>query len=223
MGNTQNAVYRKRQRCPQFHCYAKSLDQGKSWEKSTGEKYRLPINVKSAEVAEKIPQGRELINQTSMCTDSQGHPYMAFYWTPEGSRIPHYFLVYFDGTMWKTQQISDRRTAFSLRGTGTKKNSISRPQIMVDAEDILYLIYRNIERGSRVSIAACVDLEKNDWMVEDLTSFSVGQWEPTYDTELWKLSSILHLFVQHVGQGDEENPENVKPTQISVLEWQYRK
>lgn len=86
-------------------CYAKSIDHGKSWLKSTGEKYQLPINARTAEYAAKIPQGSNLMNQTSMHTDSRGLPYIVNYWTPKGSSVPQYHLVYHDGTAWKIQQI----------------------------------------------------------------------------------------------------------------------
>jgi hypothetical protein len=44
-------------------------------------------------------------------------------------------------------------------------------------------------------------------------------WEPSYDTELWKISKILHIYLQKVGQGDGETLEKIPPTMISILEW----
>ena len=37
-------------------CYARSADGGRTWEKSTGEIYTLPITIANAEVACQIPQ-----------------------------------------------------------------------------------------------------------------------------------------------------------------------
>lgn len=203
-------------------CYAKSTDRGKNWLKSTGEKYKIPINAKTAEYAAKIRQGSGLINQTSMYADFMGNPYISSYWVPEGSRVPQYFLVYIKGNTWKRKQNSDRKTAFSLSGGGTKRIPISRPQIIVDKTDNFYLIYRDIEHGHRVSVAICNNLEDNIWKPKDLTSFAVGQWEPTYDTELWKSENKLHIFIQNTGQGDEENAENIQPQIVSVLEWEVK-
>jgi hypothetical protein len=67
-------------------CYARSMDGGKTWRKSSGEKYSLPITAASAEYAVRIPQRSELINQTSMATDALGHPYIASYWRAEGNQ-----------------------------------------------------------------------------------------------------------------------------------------
>ena len=49
--------------------YARSEDQGRTWLKSNGEQYRLPITADSAEYAARIPQRHELINTTSMCAE----------------------------------------------------------------------------------------------------------------------------------------------------------
>jgi hypothetical protein len=44
-------------------------------------------------------------------------------------------------------------------------------------------------------------------------------WEPSYDTELWKHSKTLHVYLQKVGQGDGGELENIPPQNISILEW----
>ncbi|UCH15437.1 MAG: BNR repeat-containing protein, partial [Bacteroidales bacterium] len=202
-------------------CYARSTDGGVTWEKSDGEKYIIPITAATAEYACIIPQRSELINQTSMYADSNGNPYIATYWTPEGSDVPQYHMVYLDSTGWKTKQISNRRTAFSLSGGGTKKIPISRPQILVDdSNDLIkaYLIYRDEERDSKVSVNVSNDLSSDEWLVYDLTDFPVDSWEPSYDTELWKNSSKLNIFVQRSGQGDAEGLEDLPPQPVYIIE-----
>ena len=63
-------------------CYARSRDNGVTWERSDGTPYQLPITQDNAEYAWRIPQNSELINQTSMSTDAAGNPYIATYWRP---------------------------------------------------------------------------------------------------------------------------------------------
>lgn len=204
-------------------CYARSMDGGNTWLRSTGEPYVLPITEETAEYARRIPQNSELINQTSMNTDNAGHPYIATYWRPEGTDVPQYHIVYSDGTQWQTQQVTRRTTPFSLSGEGTRRIPISRPQIVIDVKGGVtraYLLYRDVERDSRVSVAICDDLSKRAWRYMDLTMEPVGQWEPSYDTELWKRSHILHVFLQKVGQGDGEKTESISPQTVSILEWQ---
>lgn len=203
-------------------CYARSSDGGKTWTRSSGEKYQLPITASTAEYVWRIPQNSELINQTSMAADSNGNPYIATYWRSANSAIPQYQLVYFDGRSWRWSQISNRTTAFNLSGAGTKRIPISRPLVAVDSvssKTKVFVIFRDIERGNRVSVAICADLEKKTWQIKDLNQTDVGMWEPSFDQNLWNQNKELHLFVQKVGQGDGEGLEQIPPQMISILEW----
>lgn len=205
--------------------YARSTDGGVTWRKTTGEQYQMPINAKNAEYAAIIPQKSELINQTSMNADAKGNPYIATYFRTGGSSIPQYQLIYHDGKQWYTQQVSDRKTAFSLSGGGSKKIPMSRPQIIVISgknKDQAYLFFRDAERQSKVSVYLTPDLKAGKWTVKDLTSDAVDSWEPSYDTELWKEKKILHLFVQRTGQGDGEKLENLPAQPVRILEWKPR-
>jgi hypothetical protein len=201
--------------------YAKSYDGGITWQNSSGELYKLPITESNAEYAIRIPQNSELANTTSMCADSKGRPYIATFWRQQGTNVPQYQLVYHDGVQWQKQQIGNRTTPFTLSGRGEKKVPISRCQILADSDglkDKVYILFRDKERQDRVSVAICEDLQ-NKWHYQDLTDFEVGMWEPSYDTELWKNSKILHVYVQKVGQGDGGALENVPPQEISILEY----
>lgn len=202
-------------------CYACSHDGGVTWEKSTGEKYRLPITVRNAEYVWYIPQNSELINQTGMCADDKGNPYIATYWRDRDSSVPQYRLVWLEGKEWKMQHVSHREMPFSLSGGGTKKIPISRPQIVMKnkgGKAHFYYIFRDEERGNTVSVATKQDLGESKWKITDLTDFTVGAWEPTYDTELWREEHKLHLFVQHTDQGDGEKTSLLLPQPVYILE-----
>ena len=198
-------------------CYASSPDGGKTWYKSTGEPYTLPIREDNAEYAWRIPQNSELINQTSMCTDADGHPYIVTYWREADSDVPQYRVVWNDGKQWRMRPVMERKLAFSLKGGGTKMIPIARPRIAVDGNKE-YFVFRDAERGSKVSMAYTGDLRKGEWKVKDLTGFSVEAWEPSLDTELWKQQKRLHLFVQTTYQGDGEKTVDKAPTPVYVLE-----
>jgi hypothetical protein len=203
-------------------CYAKSIDGGKTWLKSTGEPYTLPINVTNAEIAMQIPQKQELMNQTSMTTDSKGRPYIATYWRETDADIPQYHVVYHDGTKWQSSNVGKQTIPFRLGGAGTKRVPISRPQIFADASggiDKAYLLFRDEGRGNKVSIAICDDLSKSSWRIEDLTNGPVGQWEPTYDIARWQRDKVLDAFVQNAEQRDGEGVANVPPSMVYLLEW----
>ncbi len=201
-------------------CYARSADGGRTWQKSTGETYTLPITMANAEIACQIPQRSELINQTSMTADAEGCPYIATYWRSADSKVPQYRLVWHDGKMWQQEQVSNRKTPFSLSGGGTKCIPIARPRLAireVEGRKEACYIYRDVERGSRVSMAYTDNLGKQPWQVKDLTDFSVEAWEPSYDTELWKNKSRLDIYVQCAYQGDGEQSVAVDARPVYVL------
>lgn len=198
-------------------CYARSNDGGKTWQKTNGEIYELPIRLNNAEYACRIPQNSELINQTSMSTDAEGHPYIATYWRSAGSDVPQYRLVWHDGKQWHDRQVMQRQTSFSLKGGGTKRIPIARPRLVVDKQKVYY-IFRDEERGGKVSIAYTNDVRQGNWQVKDFTDFTVNAWEPSYDTELWKTRKQLHIYVQDARQGDGEKLFETEPQPVYVLE-----
>lgn len=200
-------------------CYARSKDGGVTWEKSTGEKYILPITASSSEYAWKIPQKSSLINQTAMTTDEKGNPYIVTYWSEK--EIPQYQIVYLYKGNWKKINTGFRKTSFYLGGGGTKQIPVSRPDIIVknDGDNpMLYVLFRDEERGNKISLAYNNLTSIKDWKVVDLTTTSVGQWEPNYDISLWKKKHKLHVFSQNVTQIDGEGLAKTAPTMISVLE-----
>nr|WP_294895116.1 BNR repeat-containing protein [uncultured Pedobacter sp.] len=206
-------------------CYAKSSDGGITWKKSTGQTYDLPITAATAEYALKIPQKSELINSTSMAVDRDNNPYIVSYWKSKGDSIPQYRLIYKKNNIWETQQVSIRKAPFSLSGVGTKRIPISRPLLIVTEKKHKkegYVFFRDEERGNKVSVAISKDIYKRKWKFKNLTTTSVGLWEPTYDTELWKERKILNLFVENVEQGDGETTKELTGQRASVLEWRAK-
>ena len=157
-----------------------------------------------------------------MAADARGRPYIVSYWRPEGTRVPQYHLAYLDGRRWRVVQVTRRTTAFTLGGRGTRRIPVSRPQVLVDeraGKAAVIVIFRDAERGDRVSFASCAELPGGAWTFGDLTENAVGMWEPTYDPEAWRKRRELHLFVQRVGQGQGEATEDIPPQTVSILEW----
>lgn len=200
-------------------CYARSKDGGLTWEKSTGEQYKLPITATTAEYAWKIPQKSSLINQTAMTADKNGNPYIVSYWSDNG--IPQFQVVYLGNGIWEKVNTGFRTTPFYLGGGGTKKIPISRPDIFIDDKgnkSSLYVLFRDEERGNKISLTYSNLQDIQNWKTVDLTPTSVGEWEPNYDTVLWEKENKLHVFMQNVNQVDGEGLAKTAPTMISILE-----
>lgn len=202
-------------------CYACSYDGGKTWRKSTGEKYKLPITAENAEYAFRIPQNSELINQTSIAADKNSVPYIATYWKATDDEAPQYKVVYKQKDKWIAQNVGRRTQNFSLSGGGTKLIPMSRPQLAVSGKKDkvqAYYIYRDVESGSKVTVAKTDDIRSGEWSIEYPGNLIVDAWEPSYDTNLWNQQLKLNIFVQRVEQGDGEKTIQSVPQPVMVLE-----
>lgn len=197
-------------------CYARSRDGGATWERSDGTPYGLPITIASAETVVRVGQGHELINQCSMAADRHGRPIIAMYWRDDADSIPRYRVIEHDGARWHCEVVADRHTPFSLSGGGTKMIPISRPRIVAGDDGAAYMLFRDAERGSRVSMASRA-ARGEAWTVTDLTDFSVDAWEPSVDIDLWRDSGRLDIYVQRASQGDGERVTDAPPSPACVL------
>lgn len=199
-------------------CYARSKDGGITWEKSNGKTYNLPITLASSEIAWKIPQNSNLINQTAMSTDVNGNPYIATYWN--ASTIPQYQIVYLVADVWKKVNTGFRKTPFTLGGGGTKRIPIARPDILINEinnKTLASILFRDEERGNKVSLAYAFLNNKSPFEVIDLTEIGVGQWEPNYDISLWNKKKELHIFLQNVTQIDGEGVAEKNASEVTIL------
>ena len=195
-------------------CYAFSADGGKTWQKSTGEKYSLPITKSTAEIAWTVPQNSSLINQTAMTADERGNPYIASYWNDNG--VPQYKVVYLEKRKWNKIDTDFHNKPFVLGGGGTKSIPMSRPEILVN-KSVLYLLFRDEERSNKITLGY-THLDKKQWKLADIIDYSVGQWEPNLDKQLWKDKRELHIFSQNVSQADGEGLLEIEPQMVRVIE-----
>jgi len=130
------------------------------------------------------------------------------------------------GEEWKTVQVSQRTTPFSLSGRGTKKKPISRPRILAqesDGKTSAYMFFRDIERDNRISVAICADLKTPIWEMKDLTETSVSMWEPSLDSAAWQRDQTVYLYAQRVEQGDGEKSVASKPSEVAIIKWKPAK
>jgi hypothetical protein len=99
---------------------------------------------------------------------------------------------------------------------------MARPQLLLADKGGL-LVFRDEERGSKVSVVVIKDFQSFQWSVHDLSETSVGEWEPTFDSELWKSRGILSLFVQKASQVDGEGVAQRPAEAVRVLDWEVSK
>ena len=87
-------------------------------------------------------------------------------------------------------------------GGATLRVLISRPKIVVDSAGRGLFLFRDEERDEVVSLAYCQDILHPKWEFADLTTFSVGAWEPAIDEDRWRKEGVLDIYVQKTyGEG----------------------
>lgn len=208
-------------------CYAKSADGGVTWTTSKGAALAVPFTATNAEYALKIPQKSSLMNPPSLAVDARGQAIIANYWCPEGSDIPQYHVVRFDGKAWRATQATNRTSAFSLSGGGTKRPPISRsvllPVLVPHFRQTLHLAYRDDDQGGRIVALSCADLDAPTptWASRELTSDSVGAWEPSLDP-VAAAQGRLEMLVQRVEQrdGNDRQAAEIPGSPIHTLRWE---
>lgn len=201
-------------------CFACSNDGGFTWYNSKNELYHLPISQQNAEIIFPIPQNSNLINQTGMAADADDNIYIATYFRAVDDSCTNFQLLYSENGIWKHSSISQRSLDFNLAGMGSRSIPISRPLVLVSANEKsneIHVIYRDEEHGNKICLSSAY-LENMNWHLQDIGYYSVNRWEPSFDTELWKHKQQLHVFMQNVGQGQAETTIEMKPQMVSVLE-----
>lgn len=181
--------------------YAKSYDFGKSWVTIKNQPYKLPITQVNSDVVWPITPGSNLINQCSMAIDSLGFPHIAFY-ANDANEIPQYQYVWNDGKHWHHRYISKRVSAFNLTGGGTLKIPISRPEVLVDKDDNVYVITRSDVCQQKLTLLALKSKNRPEDEAFELWEEALGQSEPIVDRCYWDATNIITVLVQKNLQPD---------------------
>jgi hypothetical protein len=201
--------------------YARSPNRGQRWYSSLGREFALPITQVNSETVWPVSPGSNLINQSSMALDSKGHPHIVFYADDPGG-IPQYQHLHFDGLVWRHRVISLRRKRFALKGAGTLRIPISRPEIVIDALDRVYVIYRGDLSGDRMVAQRLLpdDYEPNPQDIEVLWDEPLGQAEPIVDRERWEKDGILSMLIQRNYQtGRDRGGGEAKFETVFIADW----
>jgi hypothetical protein len=187
--------------------YARSVDGGVDWVTSRGLPYQLPITPVNVETALGVSPGDNLMNQCSMAADSQCRPHVVFYANdPDG--IPQYQHLWFDGRRWLNTVLPTREAGFNLEGGGTLPVPMSRPEVLIDRDDNLLVIYRTDTAANRL-VATCLKApayEPDMSRTVVLWDEDLGFAEPIVDRVRWQRDGVLTMLIQHNKQVIEDRP-----------------
>ena len=194
--------------------YARSPDYGVSWQRWNGSPYTLPITQSNADNIWPISTNESLMNQCGQCLDTNNRPVIGNWWAPQGIGTPiQFFIIWNDGTQWHTNQIGTRTTS-------ENQTWPTRPMVVCDPSNRLWVGFTDPERGSVPTVAWTADPNRATWNFVNLTSQFMGDragtvwggWEFTYDPVIWQRDGKLHALYQSCA--------NATPTtQVSVLEF----
>jgi hypothetical protein len=229
--------------------YARSTDAGLTWLKANGTPYALPITrnadngveASRAELIQSIPEGYSLINQASMCLDSNGWPVTATWWAPEtgATNYRRQYMVVFrhDNGTWQARSVSSRITdPTTVRYAENHVRDLGRPTVVRDDADRIIVAYRDnqasnlsnadnsLNSGVSNGITIVHSLPRTEdpdhllWISFDLTGENLGNYETMIDNELWDQKRQLHFLYQPSGGQGYTAPANTA-SRISVLEW----
>ena len=146
---------------------------------SEGDPCSLPVTPQTAPMILEVPTGSMLINQTSMCTDCNGIPFIASYWREGG--IVRYHILKKEGGSWKKYTLPFRRTDYSDSGVGTRSLPIARPFIF-SRKDRICLLIRDIDMNDALCmIIMNTDDPSADPELKYISRKRMGTYEPVAD------------------------------------------
>lgn len=172
---------------------------------SLGRKLQLPITQVNSETILAVAAGSNLINQTSMALDSNNFPHIAFY-SNDFNSIPQYQHLWFDGLQWKRSFISNRKEKFDLLGGGTLQLPMSRPEILIDKDNIVYILYRGDLTDDKIVAQILLPplYTPNPSNKIVLWSDPVGNYEPIVDHLRWNEQCMLTIYIQYCEQPNHD-------------------
>jgi hypothetical protein len=197
--------------------YTYSIDNGKSFYTTKGFRQLMPITMVNTERVFAVPTGSNLINQSSMAVDKNGYPHIVYYANDEND-VPQYMHLWYNGKAWVNNKVSNRSEPFILSGQGTLSIPISRPEVIINSSDVVFILFRGDFTENKISATA---LYPPDYSLEPVNTkilwpHSVGFAEPVIDRIRWQRTNILTMLIQYNSEkgGDKKHDHAQKPIYI---------
>ncbi|TPV52886.1 neuraminidase [Aestuariibacter sp. GS-14] len=207
--------------------YARSFDNGDSWQQYNGKPYALPITEQASDVVMPIPQNHKLMNPPVVMADINSRPFIASYWADSPTDIPRFQVVYPlpQPNTWQVIKAPKAAQNFELSGHGTKRPPLSRAVILPAEQGgvtSLHIIYRDDFQRGQVMGLTMRDIASSNWESHVLHPQNVGAWEPSIDPIQWIHHGRADMLLQRVVQldGNDAQSAQVAPSHIGVLIWQ---
>ncbi|GEM_PF-2578006 len=207
-------------------CYAKSSDGGRTWLRSDGTVYELPIDrsaggPRRAEVLVEILPGEDFFNHYGADHDAEGRPHFTYTrWGDPQTRVAQQWHLFWDGREWKNRQVT--RYTHPVRWTqaqqhGLAGTEVTRPSIVVGADGTAIVISRGAQSGHRIELYLTKAPYDGPWKEVFAYPGSVGGWEPQMDLDLWHETGKLDLLLLAVtDRAVHEDHKRRKPQKMPL-------
>ena len=192
-----------------------------------------------AQVVQSVVQNSSLINNSDMTVDNKDNPVIATWLTPNGNASQavsatnnpnrQYELIYYNGSAWETSQISHRTSDTAFDTSGNEVRDLGRPIVLVDTSNRVLVVTRSEDSGMGSyknastpnnnlvvywnTMASLDSASPSPWKSFALDNANMGEYELSYDSNLWSSSNTLDLFYEPVGLSGETTGT------AQVLQW----
>ena len=197
------------------HGFARSPD-GRGWFTSHGVALTLPMTQVNSEVIWPTPPGATIANMCSSAADSRDRLHIATYGAQAPDAGPQYQHIWFDGSTWRCGTLTRREGKFGLL---TWDAPMSTPEILIDRDDIVYVIYRCDITGNRL---VAQRLDPPDYQPAEsvcrLWHEDMGDSEPVVDRVRWAREGVLSMLLQRTTQPQlmaDRDAARVEPVRIA--------
>ena len=129
--------------------------------------------------------------------------------------------MWFDGREWRTHILSERSKPFDLEGSGTLQIPMSRPEIVIDKTDRVYVIYRCDITGDRMVATRLIPPHylKNSSETRILWKESLEFAEPIIDRKRWEKEQIFSMLIQKNGQPHHDLGVSPRTEPVYIVDW----
>ena len=201
------------------HGFAKSPD-GIHWFTSHGVELSLPMTQVNSEIIWPTTPGATIANQCSSAVDSKDRLHIAVHGATEPGGAPQYQHIWSNGQNWQCNVLSERETPFGLL---TWDVPMSRPEILIDRADRVYVIYRCDLTFQRF---VAQRLDPPDYappgQIFELWPEDLKHSEPIVDRIRWRTEGVLSLLIQRTTQPPLIAQEDLPPEPVQVVDWKFQ-
>ncbi len=199
--------------------FAASNDIGETWETALGHPLRLPITPVNSATIMAIAPGVSLTNQTGSAVDSAGRLHIV-YRADDEHGVPQFKHLWFDGAAWQQKVLTQRSMEFDMKGKGTLRTPTSRPEIVIDDANNVYVIYRADVTGDRMAVQRLMApkyIPSGD--IRILWNEPLENAEPIIDRLRWESERVLSMLIQKTSQPPHDAKASVKAEPVYIVDW----